>query len=120
MFSAFGIVDSIEKDEDLTLPEFRSYCGQFVDEYLEDVAWFVEHVLSVEEEMKERWAESVRKWQRSASFLHDKGLLACAALCQEEKVARWMKSRAAQRGDEVCTFFSAPLSSLCFPCKSQS
>jgi len=82
-----------EKDKRLSISEVHSLLKSFTVANLDDLKWFAENVVKVENELRRVWQGVVHKWREKVEVLHKRDLHRYLLGSQPEKVNRWLLLR---------------------------
>lgn len=81
------------KDSRVTLPDLRKCLAELTLADLDDVKWFAESVVRVENELREVWRAAVQKWRGRVECLYKRNLHRYLLTSQPERVSRWLLLR---------------------------
>jgi hypothetical protein len=81
------------KDSRVALADLRTCLKDLTLEDIEDVKWFAESVVRVENELRGVWRAAVQKWRGRVECLYKRNLHRYLLTSQPERVSRWLLLR---------------------------
>ncbi|CAK8986357.1 unnamed protein product [Durusdinium trenchii] len=102
----------IQRDCRVNLQDMSGWLEELSVTDLEDVKWFAESVVKVETELRDLWADALRRWRDDLLLLQSRDLHRYLFTSQPPRVARWLRLRDQTPGlgftqHEVETLFAA-------------
>eukprot|EP00899_Mesostigma_viride_P007578 jgi/Mesvir1/16821/Mv15180-RA.1 len=82
------------RDVPLRLEDMRIVLDSYGCSRLEDLLWFVEGVMRVEQGMANKWTSAVKAWHALVSRLHAAGMHMIGCHSQSPEIEKWLMSRA--------------------------